>query len=166
MRERNESREAFVKRLIASGRILATERDLANALLQHFEQHTELLHLEDGRILTALECLESLLDTKAVRSAEDRLNALAEEKSRKEGISYSEAFHNICSENPSLAYDYASLASMPVSAAYASESPMHRLNEIAESKVRTGGLSFSEAFHQAQVENPSLAREYVNCFVS
>jgi hypothetical protein len=163
MRRFGEEREAFVARLVDEGRILATERELAIALLRYLDLHDGEILARDGRRFRPVAALESLLESKARWGPQERLTALAEEKSRKEGKSFAEAFRTVQFECPQLARDYYSI-SRQASRTSVHGDPIERLTRIAEEKARSEGISFSEAFREAQAEHPSIAREWMDSF--
>ncbi|MGA2733761.1 MAG: hypothetical protein ABSG35_14375 [Syntrophobacteraceae bacterium] len=155
-------RERFVDRLVEEGRILATERAMVIAMLNYLDLYRDReLIIGDGRRMSPLAICEELLRTKPPASAEERLSALADEKARKDGVSYAEAFRLVQFEYPALARAY-----FPVYRTYSEEDPTERLNAIAEKIYGRGEVSFAEAYRQAQIDNPALARECVAFLVS
>jgi len=158
--------EAFVDRLISEGRILATDRSRAIAMLEHSARLEEKIILDDGARLSPLELLKRVLSNLTPQEAGAKLAAYAEITSREEKISFREAFLREGSLRPELVREYFRHKFSARGSGTKSDSPPERLNRLAEEKARKEGVSFAEAFRCVQLEDPALARAYIDFYRS
>jgi hypothetical protein len=155
-----------VEGLVRDGRILATHRDAAIALLDYLDLHDREVILHDGRRASALRLLEEVLREMRPADADARLAAYAEIEARERGISFSEAFQQVGKKYPELVRDYLNFSSRRVAGESARGNPLQRLNLAAERMARTQNISFAEAYRRVQLDDPRLARECVSFYMS